>query len=104
MPQLPNSPIRNQFFLRGWSAIAAVLLVLGAIVLLAVGLLVFFLPVLLVAPILYWLLPKPKTMPHAMNNDIPGRANDADIIEGDFTVVSATAIDQQSEPPGKNRS
>ena len=105
MPLLPNSPIRIQFGLRGWAAIAVGMAILVAIALLAIGFLVFLLPVLLIAPILYWLMPKPKPILNSMNNNMPRQAtNDAEIIEGEFTVVSATAVEPQSGSSGENQS
>jgi hypothetical protein len=104
-----HPPIRIQFGFRGWAAIAAALVILitvaTAIAFLAVGLFVFLLPALLIAPILYWLMPKPKPNPisHTMNNDIPRPGNDADVIEGEFTVVS-TAVEHQSGSHGENQS
>ncbi len=49
--------------------------------LLAIGIFLFMVPVILVAAIVYALLPKPKTA-HA-----PGRANPPDVLEGQFRVV-----------------
>jgi len=94
-----NSPIRIQFGVRGWAAIVAAVIVLGAVTVLAVGFLVFLLPVLILAPVLYWFMPKPKRMPkpQPMNSEIPRPINDADIIEGDFTEVRTTAVERPSE-------
>ena len=95
MPQLPNSPIRIQFGLRGWAAIAVGLAILGAVAFVAVGLFIFFLPLLLLAPVLYWLLPKPKI--YRVGNPAAKRANDATIIDGEFRVIDATS-EGNSEP------
>ena len=107
MQRLPNYPIRIQFGVRGWAAIATAVIVLGAVTVLAVGFIVFLLPVLILAPVLYWFMPKPKPklgpIPHPMNNNIPRAANNADIIEGEFTDVSATVVDHQAGRPGENR-
>jgi hypothetical protein len=96
----PNSsPIRIQFGFRGWAAIAVAMAILAAFALLAVGLLVFLLPALLIAPILYRLMPtlKPNPISHTLNNDILKSANDAEIVEGEFTVVNTTAVEHHSK-------
>lgn len=105
MPQLPNSPIRIQFGFRGWAAVAVAMAILATVAFLAIGIFVFLLPVLIVAPILYWLMPKPQPKPisHTMHSDIPRQANDAEIIEGEFTVVGPTAVEHQSETPGESK-
>ena len=102
MPQPINSPIRIQFGVRGWAAIAIALAILAAFAVLAVSFLVFLLPVLLITPILYWLMPKPKLHPvsHAMNGKISRPSTDTDIIEGEFTVVSGTTTKHQSRSSG----
>ena len=72
--------------LRGWAALAAGLAVLATIAVLAIGLLIFVLPIALLAPIVFWLLPKPKRAPAsvpASNKQSSG----AQIIDGSFTVT-----------------
>jgi hypothetical protein len=97
MSEPNSSPIRIQFGFRGWAAIVVAMAILAAIAFLAIGSFVFFLPVLIIAPIFYWLMPKPKPISNPMSNDIPRPGNDADIIEGEFTVVSATGVERQLE-------
>lgn len=65
--------------------IGLVLLMMAAagtlMALLAIGMFLFMAPVIVVAAIVYALLPKRKTV-HA-----PGRANPPDVLEGQFRVV-----------------
>jgi hypothetical protein len=85
MPQTPNSPLRIQFGLRGWAAIAVGLLLLGALAFLALGIFIIFLPLMLLAPVFYWLLPKPAR--YRAGN----AAGKETIIDGDFEVVDPTS-------------
>jgi hypothetical protein len=85
MQQLPNSPVRIQFGLRGWAAIVAGLAILGVIAFLAVGLLIFLLPVLLLSTVLYWFLPKPKRSSVFPAEKPPGAGTT--IIDGNFRVI-----------------
>jgi hypothetical protein len=105
MPLSNNSPIRIQFGFRGWAAIAFALAILAAAALLAVSVFVLLLPALLIAPILYWLMPKPKPrpLPSSMNFDVPRPSIDTEIIEGDFTVVSDAPIERKIRSPGENK-
>jgi hypothetical protein len=97
MPQRNNSPLRIQFGVRGWAAIAVAIAMLVAIVLLAIGFFILVLPLLLLAPILIWLLPKPKIYRVDIPSDAPP-ANDATTIEGDFHVIDVTS-DGTLKPP-----
>ena len=72
--------------LRGWAAIAVGLGLLAVGTFLAIGIFIFLLPLMLVVPLLYWLLPKPKLY--------RATAVDQTIIEGEFNVV---------DPKGENR-
>jgi hypothetical protein len=97
MPQRNSYPIRTQFGLRGWSAIGGAIIVLGAVAVLAVGLLVFLLPVLILSPILYWLMPKPK--PYWAGDPVANEpAKGATIIDGEFRVIEASASDKEPVP------
>jgi len=90
MPQY--SPVRIQFGLRGWAAIVVGLAIVGAIAFLAIGLLVFLLPVLILSPVLYWLMPK-----HGRNRVGPAEkepAGGTTIIDGNFRVIDRSAMDQ----------
>ena len=104
MPVPNNSPIRIQFGFRGWAAIAFALAILAAAALLAVSVFVLLLPALLIAPILYWLMPKPKPrpLPSSTNYGVPRPAIDTEIIEGDFTVVREAPIEQKIRSSREN--
>ena len=82
-----------RFGLRGWAAILVGLLVLGAITILALGFFVLLLPVLLLAPILYYFLPRPKA-----GQGEPG------VIDGEFRVVGAqdSVKEIERKPDGKH--
>ena len=71
--------------LRGWAAIAAGLAVLATIAFLAIGLVIFVLPIVLLAPIIFWLLPKPKRAPASVLASSK-QSSGAQIIDGSFTV------------------
>lgn len=81
MQQLP--PVRIQFGLRGWAAIILGLAIIGAVAFLAIGLLIFLLPVMLLSTLLYWFLPKPKR--HPVFPVAPPR--DSAVIDGNFQVI-----------------
>ncbi len=93
MPQQPNFRV-YQFGLRGWAAIALGLVILGALTILALGFFVLLLPVLLLAPVIYYFLPRPKIRAATYE-----RPQDATIIDGEFRVVGAHEIEQK---PGAN--
>jgi hypothetical protein len=97
MPEPIKSPIHMEFGLRGWAAIAAAVAILGATIFLAIGFFVFFLPVMILAPVLYWLLPKPKI--YSVNiwpENEPTK--DMTVIDGEFRVVDASAIEDKTGP------
>src|SRR5580698_2448736 len=60
MQRLPNSPVQFQLGVRGWAAVAVGLVIVAALALLTIGFFIVLLPLLLLAPILFWILPKPK--------------------------------------------
>ena len=97
MSQPPNSPRHIRFTLSGWIAVAGALAIFAAVAVviafLAVGLLVFLLPALLVAPVLYYLRPKTWLTPIG-DNAKPGTSS-ADVIEGDFRVLSTDKADNK---------
>jgi hypothetical protein len=106
MPRPPKSPIRIQFGLSGWvaiiSALAIFVVLVAAIAFLAVGLFVFFLPVLLIAPVLYYFMPnlRPRVVP------LSGLATQWEskcqtIIDGEFRVVDANEVEENTERPGQ---
>jgi len=92
MPQQNNPRVQIlQFGLRGWAAIGVAILVIAGLALLALGVLVFLLPVLLFAPVLFYFSPRPKTYP--VKDQSP---RDTTIIDGEFRVVDA---DQREGSP-----
>jgi hypothetical protein len=98
MQRLPNSQVRFQFGARGWAAIALGLAMLAALSLLAIGFFFLILPVVLLAPILFWFLPKPKIHKvGARSGEPPTKATS--VIEGDFKVISS-AQNRNSDPEG----
>ena len=83
-----------QFGVRGWAAVAAGLAILAVIAFLAIGFLIFILPVVLLASLVFWFLPKPKIY------RVPAQkppATDGAVIEGDFKVIRDTS-DRNSGP------
>jgi len=95
MQRLPNSPIQFQFGVRGWAAIAVGLAILALVTFLAIGLFILILPVLLLAPILFWFLPKPRFHRVGAWSEKPP-VTEATIIEGHFKVIDDTS-DRKSE-------
>jgi hypothetical protein len=90
MQRLPNSPIQFQFGVRGWAAIAVGLAILAVVTFLAIGFLILILPVVLLASILFWFLPKPKFYRVGTRSEKPPVA-EATIIEGHFKVIDNTS-------------
>ena len=98
MQQIPGSQYRLQFGVKGWAAIvlgiAILVATLIAVAFLAISLLVFALPVMLVAPVLFYFMPKRKVffvgtpgatgMTNTTNESTPGT-----IIDGSFRVIDA---------------
>lgn len=72
--------------LRGWAAIAAGLAFLVAVAFLAIGLVMFVLPIMLLAPIVYWLLPKPKRATASVTGS-GKQVSRSQIIDGSFTAT-----------------
>ena len=108
MPRPPKPPIRIQFGLSGWMAIISALAIfavlVAAIAFLAVGLFVFLLPVLLIAPVLYYFMPnsRPKIVPLsgvATQWETKGQT----VIDGEFRVVDANAVEGHAKPPDEVR-
>ena|ERR1700674_1250610 len=100
MPQPSNAPRHIQFTLSGWIAVAGTLAIFAAVAVaiafLAIGLLVFLLPALLVAPILYYFRPKPWLIP--MGDDAKPGTRGANVIEGDFRVLRTDKPEDKNEP------
>jgi hypothetical protein len=83
-----------QFGVRGWAGVAAALAALVVIAFLAIGLLIFILPVVLLASVVLWFLPKPKF--YRVPAEKPP-ATDGGVIEGDFKVITDTR-DRNPQP------
>ena len=98
MQLLPNSPVRIQFGLRGWAAIAVGIAILAAVSFLAIDFLVLILPVVLLGSILLWFLPKATLYRVDAPSEKPP-ANDAATIEGDLQVIEG-ACNENLKPPG----
>jgi|ERR1019366_2352293 hypothetical protein len=95
MSRLPNSQIHIQLGLRGWAAIATALAIFiavpVAIAFFAIGLFVFVLPVMLLAPLFYYFTPKQKPTfdsVSALPNEVP---NSTTIIDGTFRVTDSNS-------------
>jgi uncharacterized membrane protein YphA (DoxX/SURF4 family) len=83
MPQQNNPRIHIlRFGLRGWAAVGVGILALIAGAILVLGLFVLFLPILLLAPVLVYFLPRLKT--YSMRKQT---RKDSTIIDGEFRVV-----------------
>ena len=94
MQRLPNSPLQFQLGVRGWAAIAVGVVTLAVAAFLAIGFLVLILPVVLLASLLFWFLPKPKFYRVVTRPEKPP-ATQATIIEGQFKVID-NASDRNS--------
>jgi hypothetical protein len=95
-----GSPIRSKLGLSGWVAVAAALSILVAIIaiaFLALGVFVFFLPVLLVAPFMRYFRLK---RPHANQQPIKGRPGDVTVIDGAFRVIDTNASEARNGASG----
>lgn len=100
MSRLPNSQIHFQLGLRGWAAIAAAIIILiavpVAIAFFAIGLFVFVLPVMLLAPLFYYFMPKQKSTFDSVS-DLPNEVpNSATIIDGTFRVTDSSSPKESS--------
>jgi 4-hydroxybenzoate polyprenyltransferase len=92
MQEFNNQRIQLKFGIKGWMAIGVGVAILGAIttavVLLAVGLFVFTLPMLILAPLIYWLVPKRKPENKPIQHPLRmATSNNTEIIEGEFRVI-----------------
>ncbi|MEI8036227.1 MAG: hypothetical protein WCH96_12220 [Betaproteobacteria bacterium] len=108
MPRLSKSPIRIQFGLSGWvgiiSALAIFVLLVAAIAFVAVGLFVFFLPLLLIAPVIYYFLPhlRPKVDPRS-SEATQWESTGQTIIDGEFRVVDPNELEGHAKLLGEDR-
>jgi len=105
MPQPSNSPIRIQIGLRGWAAITAVLAILFAaavaIAFLAIGFVVFVLPAMLLAPLFYYFMPKPKPIFHPVSDTAEHDLARPTIIDGTFRAMDSNSFDEKSDTSGQ---
>jgi len=104
MPHPPNSPQHIQFTLSGWKAVVAALAIFAAIAaaitFLAIGLFVFVLPAMLVAPVLYYFRPKPWLTPMGDDAKPENPTHGANIIEGEFSVLRTDEAEDKTNPTG----
>lgn len=107
MSRPPKSSIRIQFGLSGWVAIISALAIfsvlVAAIAFLAVGLFVILLPILLIAPVLYYFMPnlRPKVVP-LNGGETQWETKGHTVIDGDFRVVDACEVEGNAKPPGES--
>jgi hypothetical protein len=105
MPRLQNSPVRTQIGLRGWAAITASLIILIAvpvvIAFFAIGLLVFVVPAMLLAPLFYYFMPKPKPI-YPVSVSAEEEPKRPTTIDGTFRVTDMTAPEKESGGNGRN--
>ena len=103
MQQLPGSQYRIKFGLKAWALIAVGLTAFIAVAIgLAIGFFFIALPMIIVAPFIYWFMPKRKI--HFVES--PGTtgvvydANDSSpgtIIDGEFRVIDTGPAKATSE-------
>ncbi len=97
MSQPSNAARHIQFTLSGWIALASALAIFAAIAVaitfLAVSLMIFLLPALLLAPVLYYFRSKPLLTP--LGDDAKPETRSANVIEGDFRVLSTDKADDK---------
>jgi hypothetical protein len=105
MQRLKNSPVRIQIGLRGWAAIAASLVILIAvpvvIAFFAIGLFVFVLPAMLLAPLIYYFVPKSKPV-HPVSASAEDKLKRPTTIDGTFRVTDMTAPGEKSDANGQS--
>jgi UPF0716 family protein affecting phage T7 exclusion len=107
MPRPPNSPVQLQLRLSGWKAIAVGLVILATIIaalgLLAIGFFVFFLPVLILVPVLYYFVPKLRPRRFTQTDAARQPKDGGAVIDGDFRVVDARAVEVNPPAAGVGR-
>jgi hypothetical protein len=81
------------------AALAIFAAITVAITFLAIGLFVFALPVLLIAPVLYYFRPRPKLHPVRADVMEENPTSKTAIIEGEFRVVDVSEVEGKTEPP-----
>lgn len=102
MQQLPGSQYRIQFGAKGWLAIALGLIAFIAVAIaLAIGFFFIALPLIVLAPLLYWFMPKRK-IGSVINPGATGVVYDATdsargtIIDGEFKVIDTGPVKSTS--------
>lgn len=95
MPRIPNAPGQFQLQLSGWKAIAFGLMflaiVIAVLVLLTIGFFVIALPIMLLAPVFFYFMPRPKRFTQADPTETP--ANGGEIIDVDYQVLDETPVE-----------
>jgi hypothetical protein len=89
MQQLHGSGTKIQFGLKGWAAIGVGFAVVLATALLAIGLFIFMLPVLILAPAVFYFTHRSKTFPRAAQRSTDHRSSQGAIIDGEFRVIDS---------------
>jgi hypothetical protein len=102
MRQLPGPRHGIHFGLKGWAALFAGLAIFIAIAsLLAIGFVIFVLPMIVLAPLIYYFIPK-KTL-YVMETSAPIEVTDntkhGTIIDGQFRVIETNVNAEQSNTP-----
>jgi UPF0716 family protein affecting phage T7 exclusion len=100
MPRPPNFPAQFQLRILGWKAIAVGLAILvaiiAALVLLTIGFFIIILPLMILAPVLYYFVPKLRTKLRYIDDNVTKQATDSGaIIDGEFKVVDTCAAEEQ---------
>ena len=79
-------------------------MLVAAIAFLAIDLFVFFLPVLLIAPVLYYFLPNLRPKVVTLNGaSTQWETKGQTIIDGEFRVLDASEVEGNTEPSGEAR-
>jgi len=95
MQQLPGSQYRFQFGLKGWASIIVGLAIFIAVAsFLAIGFFFVVLPVMVLAPVIYYFIPKKIT--HVVGSPertgslrTTGEAKGGIVIDGDYRAIEA---------------
>ena len=87
MQQLRGSGTRIQFGLKGWAAVGVGFAVILTIALLAIGLFIFMLPALILAPVLFYFAHRFKAVPKSTQRSTEYRPSQGAIIDGEFRVI-----------------
>jgi hypothetical protein len=105
MQQLPGSQYRLQFGLKGWAAIIVGLAIFIAVAsLLAIGFFFVVLPVMVLAPVICYFIPKKSSYVVASPERTgplrtTGEAKGGAVIDGDYRVIAADPDKEKIGPP-----